>query len=135
VRRSTCATPIAPGQSVTLRRHDVGKHHPAFAWAPECLTCTLIRISSREEAFDRFRCRACGRPLRISATNRAALSPTCCERCARAHRTRKNKLRRRIPEHEPIACIVCGASFVPRRIDARTCSNKCRQRAFRAAQA
>lgn len=30
-----------------------------------------------------------------------------------------------------VACVVCGRDFVPKRVDARTCSGKCRQQAYR----
>jgi hypothetical protein len=54
------------------------------------------------------------------------MSPTCCDVCQRADRLQRNKLRRRV-EHAPINCIVCDHEFVPKRADAQTCSNKCRQ--------
>jgi predicted nucleic acid-binding Zn ribbon protein len=73
----------------------------------------------------RTRCRHCGRPLRIANSNPPA-SPTCCETCQRLDRNTRNKLRRRV-EHEPITCIVCEQEFIPKRSDAKTCSNKCRQ--------
>jgi hypothetical protein len=134
---TVCAAPIAPGQSVTLRRCDIGKHFPWWAWAPVCLTCTLSRLRERPwpysyedhpsyDGFRRFRCRACGRPVRISAANHAARSPTCCETCDRQHRLQRNAERRRV-KHEPMTCIECGETFIPKRADAVTCSNKCRQ--------
>jgi hypothetical protein len=33
--------------------------------------------------------------------------------------------------HEPIACVVCGDMFTPRRSDANTWSGKCRQKLYR----
>ena len=49
---------------------------------------------------------------------------TCYQRAWRANRRR---------EPEPIACASCGESFKPTRSDARFCSDRCRQRAHRAA--
>ena len=34
-----------------------------------------------------------------------------------------------------VACEVCGDDFVPRRSDAKVCSHRCRQRAYRARHA
>jgi predicted nucleic acid-binding Zn ribbon protein len=51
---------------------------------------------------------------------------TCCTDCGCAHRYRRNNLRRRV-KPEPTTCIQCGELFAPRRADAQTCSNKCRQ--------
>lgn len=46
--------------------------------------------------------------------------------CQRAVRNQRNKLRRRV-KHEPMTCIECGREFLPKRADAQTCSNRCRQ--------
>jgi len=35
-------------------------------------------------------------------------------------------------EHKPTTCIACGQMFVPKRADAVTCSNRCRQSRHRA---
>ena len=40
------------------------------------------------------------------------------------------RARRRV-RHEQIDCAVCGELFTPKRNDAVTCSNRCRQRLFR----
>jgi hypothetical protein len=40
-------------------------------------------------------------------------------------RTGKDGTRRRVQLH-PIICIVCGRTFTPRKVNAKTCSNKCR---------
>jgi predicted nucleic acid-binding Zn ribbon protein len=34
-------------------------------------------------------------------------------------------------QHNKIACAVCQQKFIPKRADAKTCSNRCRQRLFR----
>jgi hypothetical protein len=136
-RCSVCAAPLAVGQSVTLQRCDIGQNFPCWTWAPVCLTCTLTRVRERPwpwsnenhpsyHGFRRFRCRACGRPLRVSAANCVVLSPTCCEACQRQDRKQRNAVRRRV-EQVPIACAECGREFVPKRADTRTCSNRCRQ--------
>jgi hypothetical protein len=41
-------------------------------------------------------------------------------------KNKRNALRRRV-EHTAMVCIVCGKSFIAKRADAVTCSNRCRQ--------
>lgn len=146
-RCTVCAGPLAAGQSVTLRRCDVGQHFPSWVWAPVCLSCTLTRVRERPwpwsdddhpsyDGFRRFRCRGCGRPLRVSAASWGEMSPTCCEACQRQDRNERNNLRRRVKHKERICenpeCPQPGRSFIPTRSDQRTCSNACRQAVHRA---
>lgn len=79
----------------------------------------------------KFYCARCGdRPrlcISFTRTPLVAEGPvchTCYQRAWRANRRR---------EPEPIACASCGESFKPARSDARFCSDRCRQRAHRAA--
>jgi hypothetical protein len=51
-------------------------------------------------------------------TGRCALPPKAQPKSRRVH-------------HEQIACPVCKRLFVPKRAEAKTCSNRCRQRAHR----
>jgi hypothetical protein len=51
---------------------------------------------------------------------------TCSNAC---RRKRANALRK--VEHETRPCAVCGEHFEPKRADAVTCSNRCRQKAHR----
>jgi predicted nucleic acid-binding Zn ribbon protein len=44
-------------------------------------------------------------------------------------RERHNARRRKTPE--PKTCTVCGTTFTPKRRDAKTCSDRCRQRLAR----
>ncbi len=48
-------------------------------------------------------------------------STYCSDHCRAVERTARQQ----------IACEVCGASFTPKRSDAKTCSSACRQRAYR----
>jgi hypothetical protein len=43
---------------------------------------------------------------------------------------RRSKLRRRV-KHQQITCRICADLFIPKRADAVTCSNKCRQELHR----
>jgi hypothetical protein len=133
---TVCAAPIASGQSVTLRRVDIGKHRRWWVWAPVCLDCTLTRLPKqpwpwswandhpRYEGLRRFRCRTCARPLRVAGA--VTMSPPCCQVCQRQGRLARSAERRRV-KHQPMICIECGNEFIPKRADAVTCSNKCRQ--------
>jgi predicted nucleic acid-binding Zn ribbon protein len=48
------------------------------------------------------------------------------EAAKRAARYKANNERRKV-RHDPMNCSACGRSFVPKRTDAVTCSNRCRQ--------
>ena len=47
----------------------------------------------------------------------------CCDRCE----YEGGKAKRRITPSEKV-CIVCGETFLPKRSDAKTCGDRCRQR-------
>jgi hypothetical protein len=51
---------------------------------------------------------------------------TCSKRCSE-----KTAAERRRVRHEEKTCAVCDELFVPKRCDARYCSNACRQDAYR----
>jgi hypothetical protein len=146
-----CVQSLAAGQSVTLRRYDIGawsagrEHVQSWVWAPVCLNCTLTRLRPwkaprqelwqtpweerpQYEEFRRFRCRGCGRPVRVASSIK--VSPCCCAACQQVDRLARNKLRRRV-KHQKAKCPVCRKTFVRKRSDAYTCSNRCRQKLFR----
>jgi predicted nucleic acid-binding Zn ribbon protein len=50
----------------------------------------------------------------------------CCDDCRRCMLNARARARRRV-RHEPMNCAVCGRPFTPKRSDAVTCSNTCRQ--------
>jgi hypothetical protein len=129
---SECFRPLAPMDSVTMQGRKVSKHY--WPRVPICLLCTLnevIKLRTTDGAtfyipprWHRARCLNCGRPLRIyslSLTTRA-----CCFDCRRQAKNKRNAERRRV-RHEPMTCIECGRAFTPKRADAVTCSNRCRQ--------
>jgi hypothetical protein len=64
--------------------------------------------------------------LRLRSTDPSLNARSCCADCKRLAKNQRNKLRRRV-KHAPITCIECGRSFIPKRDDAVTCSNRCRQ--------
>jgi hypothetical protein len=147
-----CFTPLAPTASVTMiRRRVVTARGETWLRVPICLTCWLVHLECETERsrallrlrgradhnqFERelnelvrFRCGGCGRPIR-SLILPVRSRRVCCANCARKVSNEYYRLRRRIKRQER-ACVVCGQSFVPKRRDALTCSNRCRQRLFR----
>jgi hypothetical protein len=141
---SDCGRALAPTDSVTMTRRDAGRRrNPDWIRVPICLLCTLDEIarhwSGRRDMYNtprwhRTRCLNCDRLIRIYGSSRNARTGcgdsrnarTCCEGCQRAVRNERNKLRRRV-RHTSRMCVRCGARFVPKRTDAVTCSNRCRQ--------
>src|SRR5215831_8217814 len=142
-----CAAPLRPGQSVTLRWWKITNQHGVYFWlrAPVCLVCTLTQIRPSPSRWSndtdhpaypewcRFRCRTCGRPVRIAPTRQQVTSPTCCDVCQERDRLSRNMVRRRVT-HKHRRCAQCGELFMPKRADATTCSNRCRQAAHRERQ-
>ena len=114
-----------------------------YCYVPICLVCTLGLLKPLlfshdhpvyffREQIERARCRYCRRPMRT--VGKFSAPRYCCDDCRRAARNESNKLRRRA-KHKSIACLNCGRFFVPKRSDAMTCSNKCRQARARARSA
>jgi len=139
-----CFRPLAPTDSVTMEYRKVSGSRRAgnerWLRVPICLLCTLDDIELvrwrncwpfyREPRWHRTRCRNCERLIRIYRH----AARVCCDDCARLARNQRNKLRRRV-KHTPMMCIICGEIFFPRRADAVTCSNRCRQALHRAERA
>ena len=126
-----CFRPLTPTDSVTVTEWKINKHD--WLQMPTCLSCSLDDIKLLHigdgvyftPSWHRTRCLNCNRPMRVYG--HPPFRPvTCSADCGRAHRYRRNNLRRRV-KHEPMTCIQCGELFIPKRADAQTCSNKCRQ--------
>jgi hypothetical protein len=153
-----CFRPLAPGASVTMVKRRV--HIPARKLpfrtdpaqdrpltVPICLTCWLIAMGPHAKFFSgpgecglrnlvRFRCEGCGRPIRRNSPDHAwyQTERVCCTDCHRAVVNAQARIRRKV-HHDAIICEGCGEAFAPKRSDARTCSDACRQKAFRRARA
>jgi len=122
---------------------------------PICLTCWLINLQCdalswtrdglggdqhenellQSEEIRRLRCLGCGRPLRVDHPRRYSRGlhlseQVCCRDCARVTSNQRNRLRRRV-EHAKVKCAICKKPFIQKRSDAKTCSNRCRQKMFR----
>jgi hypothetical protein len=123
---------------------------------PICVTCWLIGIEreARERVerpffrkeyrcdrhvheaagvrgLRRLRCLGCRRPMRLHVGSKLHLKDqVCCADCDRMRIKRRDSERRRV-RHDEITCEVCGDLFTQARSDAKTCSNRCRQRLHR----
>ena len=155
-----CFQPLAPDASVTMQNRSVripaydlpyptrGSGHVAehdeWRRVPICLHCWLVKLTPARMHNTRFswtwdslksvkrcRCEACGRPLRVNR-DRAwyHTERVCCDDCRRSMLNARARARRRV-RHEQIDCAVCGELFTPKRNDAVTCSNRCRQKLHR----
>ena len=87
--------------------------------APVCAAC--VTPAEEADATVERVCEGCGLTMRSRFRGR-----TCSARCAmRASRARRRRFR---PMNR---CIVCGASFKPKRSESVYCSSACKQRAYR----
>jgi hypothetical protein len=130
---ANCFRPLSPTDSVTLLWHQFRRESLKIR-VPICLICTLNVEPVSEHTsrpyyawnWRRMRCLGCGQPMRIDASVRFGPPRTCCADCARTAEYRANNLRRRVTR-EPKTCPECGNQFTPKRSDAVTCSDRCRQ--------
>ena len=138
-----CFRLMPPGASVTTVRRQLrqpGRPSP-FGRVPDghasvavqvCLDCTLSDdIEQRTQRLRR--CKGCGRVMRHfpSADGGLLRFPRVCSwACAYMVKLARSKVLRRVERSTEI-CDGCGERFVPKRSDARTCGNRCRQRLFR----
>ena len=143
-----CFQPLAPDASVTMETRPVLTDRGTERWrrVPICLRCWLVNMTPsrrkswindrtwRAKSVRRCRCEACGRPLRVDRglyhRDLYQTERVCCDDCRRSMLNARARTRRRV-QHQQINCAVCGEPFTPKRDDAVTCSNRCRQRLFR----
>jgi hypothetical protein len=94
---------------------------------PVCLRCARRNYG---RAVTRLHpCEGCGRKIGACEPEpllSGAYLRTCCEACKRLLDLKRSRERRRLVP-EPMVCIQCGKTFTPKRADAVTCSNRCRQ--------
>ena len=137
-----CFRLMPPGASVTMVRRQlrqpgrpspfgrVPDGHTSVA-VPVCVDCTLSDdIEQRTQQLRR--CKGCGRVMRHfpSAYGWPRFPRVCSWACAYMVKLARSKVVRRVERFTEI-CDGCGERFVPKRSDARTCGNRCRQRVFR----
>jgi hypothetical protein len=112
-----CRHPFEPGQ-----RRFIIKDEASWSWetVPICGLCWKLELNDGWKRFDQ-NCYGCDEPI-FTPTGRGWMG-VCSSRCYQ----RANRQWRRWP----VRCKVCKKSFTPVRKDASTCSNACRQRAYR----
>ena len=140
---------MPPGASVTMVRRQLRRPgrpspfgrvpdgHTSVA-VPVCLDCTLSDdIEQRTQGLRR--CKGCGRVMRhFPSAYGGPRFPRVCS-CHAPHNLRARELDHvrngyaaaRAAGAFTEICDGCGERFVPKRSDARTCGNRCRQRVFR----
>jgi hypothetical protein len=112
---------MATGEIWRLTGHPVRKRLNV----PICRDCAQRNHRTGYDVIaESRRCETCGREMRY--WDLYYFPRTCCRACGYAAALARSKLRRRVT-HEPMICIECGRTFIPKRADALTCSNKCRQ--------
>jgi hypothetical protein len=109
-----------------------------FSSVPLCVNCSIILGATRnygnrwhhqDDRGQHTRCEGCNRPIRTRTWQlrwKWFVERTCCDECEAKVYRGKDRERHRV-KHDTIRCVVCGEMFTPRRRDARTCSNRCRQ--------
>jgi hypothetical protein len=100
--------------------------------APDWLPVLSNRVYKLRVISHTAPCENCGRSVYFVSGNETTPQRVyCCEDCKReARAARKSGQRRRVGP-QTFTCEVCGESFEARRSDAKTCSSKCRQKAYR----
>jgi hypothetical protein len=144
--------PIRIPAATDWRGRPVPEHDDWIA-VPVCLLCWLDGLQRGAEPWvrdlrhdqheaelihvarlERFRCQGCDRPVRVqrplSYRSLFLSERVCCTDCERSMRNARNRHRRRV-RHQKRTCAACGERFVPKRTDAVTCSNACRQKMHR----
>jgi endogenous inhibitor of DNA gyrase (YacG/DUF329 family) len=97
---------------------------------PTCVGCIDSLYKNSSDWFHLVGpCDACGRPV-FEETFRSKRWAFCSYRCRKVVEDRQQIERRRV-RHQPITCASCQKEFTPRRRDAITCGNSCRQRLHR----
>ena len=97
-----------------------------------CLECVRSKHDFENIVAETGRCENCDREIRHWDFSQPMPS-ACCAECRRMAANKRSRERRRIG-HEPRLCVVCGEMFTPTRGDAKTCSNRCRQKLYRREQ-
>jgi len=90
-----------------------------------CLDCA--RKGFGFDIAEQYQCQGCGREL---WQWQGRLTSRCCQACSRIAKIAQQKRARRV-HHDERICKRCGELFIPKRADALTCSNGCRQALYR----
>lgn len=94
-----------------------------------CETCAPEWLSSERDDVVTQLCATCERPM-VSRLSLSELQRTLCsDPCRGAYQNQIRKEKR--AEERKKACEVCGEEFTATRRDSKTCSDGCRQKAYR----
>jgi hypothetical protein len=116
---------IATGGRVRLTGNPVRKRLNV----PICFDCARRNHRTEYDLIaESRRCGTCEREMLY--WSQFHFPRTCCRACNYLAALARSNIRRRVT-HEPMACVVCGEMFTPRRNDANTCGGKCRQKLYR----
>lgn len=126
-----CGRALAPNEAVYRDRCKPRDGVQGGA-APTCVEC-IGKLYRQDEMGWWFHpagpCGGCGR-LVFDQTFRSKRWAICSYRCRKIIENRQQLERRRV-RHQPVSCASCQKEFTPRRKDAVTCGNSCRQRLHR----
>lgn len=109
------------------RKPQVGK--PLYEDTVLCSSCVPEWLSPERDDVVMQLCAHCERPM-VSPLDLSALRRTfCSDRCKEAYHDQLRKEKR--AEERKKVCKVCGEKFTASRRDAKTCSDGCKQKAYR----
>jgi hypothetical protein len=105
---------------------------PGYERTVLCGPCAPEWLSSERDDVITQLCAHCERPM-VSRLDLSALESMYCSNACR--KNYKDQLQReQRAEARKKVCEVCGEEFIPPRKDAKTCSKKCKQKAYRERQ-
>jgi len=96
-----------------------------------CGNCVGGYFDSEYRLNETRNCDNCSRPVVRQRFRRYKQHAFCCQYCESAYYSRKQS-ECRAEKRSDITCSACGGLFTPKRSGAITCSNKCRQKMYRA---
>jgi hypothetical protein len=109
------------------RKPQIGK--PLYVGTVLCSSCTPEWLSPERDDVVMQLCAHCERPM-VSPLDLSALRRTfCSDRCKEAYREELREEKK--AEARKKVCEVCGEEFIATRRDQKTCSDACRQKAYR----
>jgi len=131
-----CSRSLADDADIYAVRWGRGRrgHHQTLV-CPRCAKTRYVgQLADVRYEWVARACAQCGRNVhRRYRYGRGFVSiPRCCS--ARCGRRRQAAERRKAKPGTTTRCAACGETFTPTRADAVTCSNACRQRAYRQRQ-
>jgi len=113
----------------------IGFTHSTCEYMGVCNECSLTQYGDEDNRDKRrnigVRCEVCGCLVVYVAHYYQRKHCFCGNPCEREY-FNKRKRDIRALDHLDKYCAVCNISFKPKRVDASTCSNKCRQKMYRA---